>query len=97
MNSPMFSLSQELVLPQPRSACWAIQNKAAVAGKVAVVPLGECGESDKALNLINAGATSVVFYDNRPFPAFKQSMNIDESIDANAPQMFCVDEDTGEQ
>jgi hypothetical protein len=52
-------------------------------------------ENDKALNLLKAGAASVIFYDNRPYPAFKQSMNIDESIGHNAPQMFCVDQDTG--
>jgi hypothetical protein len=52
-------------------------------------------ENDKALNLLKAGAASVIFYDNRPYPAFKQSMNIDESIGRNAPQMFCVDQDTG--
>jgi hypothetical protein len=52
-------------------------------------------ENDKALNLIKAGAASVIFYDNRPYPAFKQSMNIDEGVGQTAPQMFCVDQDTG--
>jgi hypothetical protein len=42
MQNPMFSLSRELALPQPRSACYPITNKAAVAGKVVVVPSGEC-------------------------------------------------------
>uniref|UniRef100_A0A383WEE7 Peptidase S8/S53 domain-containing protein n=1 Tax=Tetradesmus obliquus TaxID=3088 RepID=A0A383WEE7_TETOB len=95
MQNPLFSMGRELVLPQPRSGCDTITNKAAVAGKVVLVSSGECSENDKAINLIKAGAASVVFYDNRPYPAFKQSMNIDESIGQNAPQMFCVDQDTG--
>ena len=42
MQNPLFSMGRELALPQPRSGCDAITNKAAVAGKVALVSSGEC-------------------------------------------------------
>jgi hypothetical protein len=42
MQNPMFNLTRELVLPQPKSGCYPLTNKAAIAGKVAVVSIGEC-------------------------------------------------------
>jgi hypothetical protein len=42
MQNPMFNLTKELVLPQPKSGCYALTNKAAIAGKVVVVSVGEC-------------------------------------------------------
>jgi hypothetical protein len=42
MQNPMFNLTRELVLPHPKSGCYALTNKAAIAGKVAVVSVGEC-------------------------------------------------------
>lgn len=82
-------------LPCPAAQYAGMCYERAAASTLLLLLLLLCRENDKAINLIKAGAASVVFYDNRPYPAFKQSMNIDESIGQNAPQMFCVDQDTG--
>ncbi|KAF8065463.1 RIN2 [Scenedesmus sp. PABB004] len=87
-------LPSALALPSPRSACAPV-SAASVAGRIALVPSGDCAESDKASFLLAAGAVGVVFYDNRPFPAFRQALNIDESVGRTAPQMFAIDLDTG--
>lgn len=52
-----------------------------------------CSEMTKAGNLLDAGAASVLFYNDQPYPSFKQSMNIDDM--PHAKQMFCTDLATG--
>ena len=51
---------------EPTLACDALTNAAAVRGKIALVRLGECEDTAKMRNAVDAGAAGVIFIDNLP-------------------------------
>ena len=51
---------------EPTLACGALTNAEEVRGKIVLVRLGECYETVKMQNAVNAGAAGVIFIDDIP-------------------------------
>lgn len=63
---PANSVTGELIMADPILGCTALNNAAAVNGKIAVIRRGDCEFGLKAFNAMDAGALAVIIVNNAP-------------------------------
>ena len=70
---------------EPTLACGALTNAEEVRGKIVLVRLGECYETVKMQNAVNAGAAGVIFIDDIPVSILHGQFDhcFDNSTDCN--------------